>query len=146
MKTATTALSETNFIKLTSYEIDYPLYCIGHFWHIEAYIESFRIDLYNWIKTACSSSNDQFGDPDDFERLHQQCVKLLEIAHILYNSDENFSVETDHPIHRPNKECFGYHLEDQQILACPDLYFRTLTGDEVNDVKIFFEELFELRV
>ena len=114
MKTAITALTGTNFRQVTSYEIDYPLYCIGHFWHIEAYIESFRIDVYNWIKTACSSSNDQFGDLDDFELLHQQCIKL-EIAHILYTSDENFSVETDHPIHRPNKECFGYHLEDQQI-------------------------------
>lgn len=84
-------------------------------------------------------------DPDDFERLHQQCVKLLEIAYILYNSDENFPVETDHPIHRPNNECLGYHLEDQQILTCPDLYLRALTGDEVNDVKIFFEELFDFK-
>lgn len=145
MKTVTTALPETNFRQLTSYEIDYPLYCIGHFWHIEAYIESFRIDVYNWIKTACSLSNDQFGDPDDFELLHQQCIKLIEIAHVLYHSDENFSVEKEHPIHRPNKECFGYHLEDQQILTCPDLYLRALTGAEVNDVKIFFEELFEFK-
>lgn len=145
MKTATRALAETNFRQLTSYDIDYPLYCIGHFWHIEAYIESFRIDVYNWIKTACSLSNDQFGDPDDFELLHQQCIKLIEIAHVLYHSDENFSVEKDHPIYRPNKECFGYHLEDQQILTCPSLYFRNLTGAEVNDVKIFFEELFEFK-
>lgn len=141
----TTTLTETIFRQLTSNEIDYPLQCISQFWGIETYIESFRIDVYNWIKTACSLSDDQFGDPDDFELLHQQCIKLLEIAHILYTSDESFAVEKDHPIHRPNKECFGYHLEDQQILTCPDLYIRMLRGDEVNDLKIFLEELFEFK-
>jgi len=141
----TTTLTETIFRQLTSNEIDYPLHCIGQFWGIETYIESFRIDVYNWIKTACSLSDDQFGDPDDFELLHQQCIKLLEIAHLLYTSDESLAVEKDHPIHRPNKECFGYHLEDQQILTCPDLYIRMLRGDEVNDLKIFLEELFEFK-
>lgn len=144
MKTET-ILAETNFRQLTSYEIDYPLYCIGHFWSVEAYIESFRIDIYNWIKTACSLSNDQFGDPDEFELLHQQCIKLIEIAHVLYTSDQNFSTEKDHLIYRPNNECFGYHLEDQQILTCPSLYFRTLNGAEINDVRVFFEEFFEFK-
>lgn len=144
MKTET-ILAETNFRQLTSYEIDYPLYCIGHFWYVEAYIESFRIDIYNWIKTACSLSNDQFGDPDEFELLHQQSIKLIEIAHVLHTSDQNFSIEKDHPIYRPNNECFGYHLEDQQILTCPGLYFRALNGAEVNDVRLFFEEFFEFK-
>lgn len=145
MKTATTTLAETNFRQLTSYEIDFPMYCIGKFWILDAYIEDFRIEVYNWIKTACSLSNDQFGDPDEFELLHHQCIKLLEIAHILYTSEENLSIETDHPAHRPDKNCFGYHLEDEQVLSCPNLYLRTLVGTEINDVKIFFEELFEYR-
>lgn len=144
MKTET-ILVETSFRQLTSYEIDYPLYCINHFWYVETYIESFRIDIYNWIKTACSLSNDQFGDPDEFELLHQQCIKLIEIAHVLYTSDQNFSIEKDHPIYRPNNECFGYHLEDQQMITCPSLYFRTLNGAEINDVRIFFEEFFEFK-
>lgn len=144
MKTET-ILVETSFRQLTSYEIDYPLYCISHFWYVETYIESFRIDIYNWIKTACSLSNDQFGDPDEFELLHQQCIKLIEIAHVLYTSDQTFSIEKDHPIYRPNNECFGYHLEDQQMITCPSLYFRTLNGAEINDVRVFFEEFFEFK-
>ncbi|MBC8984930.1 hypothetical protein H9X96_03985 [Pedobacter sp. N36a] len=34
-------------------------------------------------------------------------------------------------------------MENKQTLTCPDLYFRSLTGDEINDVKVFFEDLFE---
>ncbi|NQX38800.1 hypothetical protein SAMN05421820_101835 [Pedobacter steynii] len=145
MKTATTTLSETNFRQLTSYEIDYPLYGIGKFWILDAYIEDFRMEVFNWIKTACSLSNDQFGDPDEFELLHHQCIKLLEIAHILYTSEENFKIEKDHPVYRNVKACFGYYLENEQILSCPHLYFRKLVGNEVNDVNIFFEEFFDYR-
>lgn len=145
METLTTTPVATGFRQLTSYEIDYPMYSVCHFWSIDAYIEDFRIDVYNWIKTSCSLSDDQFGDPDHFELIHQQCIKLLEIAHVLVNNYDGFKIDKDHPLHRKRLHFFGHYLEDRQTLSCPDLYFRALDGKEVNDVTIFFEELFEFK-
>ncbi|SHE66978.1 hypothetical protein [Pedobacter caeni] len=145
MKTVTTTPAATGFRQLTSYEIDYPMYAVCHFWSIDAYIEEFRMDVYYWIKTSCSLSDDQFGDPYYFELIHAQCIKLLEIAHVLFSDYADFKIDKDHPLRRQRFSVFGHYLEDQQVLRCPDLYFRTLDGKEINDVTIFFEDFFEFK-
>ncbi|MCX2453632.1 hypothetical protein OQX61_20340 [Pedobacter sp. PLR] len=134
---------EFDFSYLNNDDIDSPLYCIGYFYTKQVYIEELRQDIHNWVKTACSLSNDQFGDPDQFPLIHQHCTKLLEIAYLLQHDDIDLRIDKDHPIYRLNNDCFGWHIENTQTLSCPDLYYRNLLGDEINDVKTFFEDLFE---
>lgn len=136
-------VQEFDFSYLTNDEIDNPLHCIGYFFSKQVYIEELRQDINNWIKTACSLSDDQFGDPDQFATIHQHCTKVLEIAYLLHQDEINLRIEKDHPLYRLNNDCFAWHMENKQTLNGPELYFRNLTGDEINDVKILFEDLFE---
>lgn len=142
MKTANTT-QEFDFSYLNNDEIDNPLHCIGYFFTKQVYIEELRIDIHNWVKTACSLSNDQFGDPDQFAVIHQHCTKLVEIAYLLNHDDIDLRIHNYDPIYRLHNDCFAWHAENKQTLSCPDLYYRNLVGDEINDVKTFFEDLFE---
>ncbi|MBC8984931.1 hypothetical protein H9X96_03990 [Pedobacter sp. N36a] len=74
---ALTTAKGFEFSYLSQDEIDNPLHCIGYLCTKQIYIEELRQDIHNWIKTACSLSNDQFGNPDEFAVIHQQCTKLL---------------------------------------------------------------------
>ncbi|WP_316820843.1 hypothetical protein [Pedobacter gandavensis] len=144
MKTSLfTSKAEFDFSYLNQDEIDNPLHCIGYFFTKQIYIEVLRKDIQNWIRTACSLSNDQFGDPDQFAVVHQHCTKLLEIAYLLLHDDTVLRLEKNDPIYRINNERFIWHMENKQTLSCPDLYYRKLVGDDINDVKLYFEDLFE---
>lgn len=140
---ALTTANNFEFSYLSQDEIDNPLHCIGYLCTKQIYIEELRQDIHNWIKTACSLSNDQFGNPDEFAVIHQQCTKLVEIAYLLNQAETDLSIASSHPLYRLNNDCFAWHMENKQTLTCPELYFRSLTGDEINDVKVFFEDLFE---
>lgn len=67
----------------------------------------------------------------------------MEIACLLQHDDIDLRIDKDHSIYRLNNDCFAWHMENKQTLICPDLYYRTLIGDEINDVKTFFDDLFE---
>lgn len=140
---ALTTAKGFEFSYLSQDEIDNPLHCIGYLYTKQVYIEELRQDVQNWIKTSCSLSDDQFGNPDEFAVIHQQCTKFIEIAYLLHQSEIDLSIDSSHPLYRLNNDCFAWHMENKQTLTCPELYFRNLTGDEINNVNLFFEDLFE---
>ncbi|SEB22313.1 hypothetical protein [Pedobacter hartonius] len=143
MKTEPTVSEKTSFRYLKEKDISNPHYQIVCFFCCEENnIESFRFGMVDLIKTACSDQH--FGNKDSYYYNQQQFVKLLELAYVLKNGDEDFKLNPNHPLHRFSDHPFELYTETKDK-PFPALHFRTLSGTELNDIRIFLEELFHFK-
>ncbi|WP_316751707.1 HEPN domain-containing protein [Pedobacter gandavensis] len=112
--------------------ISNPHYQIASFFYCDKNsMESFRFGMIDLVKTACSDR--YYGNQKNHHHNHQQFVKLLELAHELKDSQEDFKLRINHPL---------YRLCDRHF---PALNFPTLSDLEVNNIRLFFEEFFNYR-
>lgn len=143
MKEEPTISEKTSFRYLKEKDITNPHYQIACFFsRDENSIESFRFGMIDLIKTACSDH--YYGNKDSYYYNQQQFVKLLELAYVLKDSQEDFRLNPDHPLYRFSDHPFELYTESRNK-PFPALHFRTLCGKEVNDVRILFEELFTFK-
>ncbi|WP_316839410.1 HEPN domain-containing protein [Pedobacter gandavensis] len=112
--------------------INNPHYQIASFFYCdENNMESFRFGMIDLVKTACSDR--YYGNQKNHHHNHQQFLKLLELAHVLQDSQEDFKLRINHPL---------YRFCDRPFSA---LNFPTLSDIEVNNIRLFFEEFFNYR-
>ena len=143
MKIEPIVSDSTAFRYLKEKDISNPHYQIACFFCCdENNIESFRFEMINFIKTACSDQ--YYGDKSSYYYNQQQCVKLLELAYVLCNSDEDFKLSPDHSLYRRSEHPFALYNEPKDT-PFPAFHFRSLSGTELNDVRIYFEELFSYK-
>jgi HEPN domain-containing protein len=143
MKLEPTVSENITFRYLKEKDISNPHYQIVCFFCCdENSIESFRFGMIDLIKTACSDQ--YYRNRDSYHYNQQQFVKLLELAYVLKDSQEDLKLNPDHPLYRFSDHPFDLYTESRNK-PFPALHFRTLSGKEVNDVRIFFEELFNFK-
>lgn len=142
MKQEPTVSEKTSFRYLKEKDINNPHFQIVCFFCDENNIESFRFGMIDLIKTACSDQH--FGKRESYYYSQQQFVKLLELAYILKDSKEDLKLNADHPLYRFSDHPFELYTELKNK-PFPALHFRTLSGTELNDVRIFLDELFNFK-
>ncbi|MDN5287702.1 MAG: hypothetical protein JWR38_3976 [Mucilaginibacter sp.] len=143
MKLEPTASENTGFRYLKEKDVSNPHYQIVCFFCCdENNIESFRFGMVDFIKTACSDQ--YYGDKSSYHYNQQQCVKLLELAYVLYNGVEDFKLNPDHSLYRHSEHPFELYNEPKNK-QFPALHFRSLSGTELNNVRVYFEELFNYK-
>lgn len=142
MKQEPTVSEKTSFRYLKEKDINNPHFQIVCFFCDENHIESFRFGMIDLIKTACSDQH--FGKRENYYYNQQQFVKLLELAYILKDRKEDLKLNADHPLYRFSDHPFELYTELKNK-PFPALHFRTLSGTELNDVRIFLEELFNFK-
>lgn len=142
MKLEPTVSEKTSFRYLKEKDITNPHYQIACFFCCDENIETFRFGMIDLIKTACSDQ--YYGNKDSYYYNQQQFVKLLELASVLKNSKEDFKLSPDHPLYRLSDDPLELYTESKKK-SFPAFHFRTLCGKEINDVRMFFEELFNFK-
>lgn len=105
---------------LTRAQIDEPLLLIEDFCRRDTYIEQFRLDLRDFIKSSCS--NQLYGDRENHFYTYRCLMQILEAVHILYKKQKTYSIDS-------NKEI-------------PKSDFHNLSKKEVTDTYIFFKDFF----
>lgn len=132
-----------HFRYLKEDEMKNPLCCISKFCTLDIYIEDLRRGVINLIKSAYTNyENKTSRDIQNYMMSQRQIIKLMEVVHTLKYSGEDLKVSKDNPLYRNGSYWFGYHLDNRELISYPAIYFRQLTDNEVNNVTLFFEDLF----
>ncbi|SDK57316.1 HEPN domain-containing protein [Pedobacter sp. ok626] len=143
MKKELQVSEETFYRYLKEKDVSNPHYqIVSFFCDDENSIETLRFGMVDFIKTACSDR--YYGDKSSYHYTQQQCVKLLELAYVLYSRNEELKLNPDHFLYRWLEHPFDVYNQVKNKLF-PALHFRTLSGTELNDVQTVFEELFSFK-
>ena len=140
--------ASTRFRYLTDEEIKHPDKAISVLFINEIYVENLRYNLLNLIRAAFTRpdmSTTTYGNPEEYAFDQRRCFKLLELAFVLKCSDEDYTLTEDNLLYRKGEGWWGWHLDERGELSYPGVSFRTLLDHEVNNVKLFFDELFSFK-
>jgi HEPN domain-containing protein len=141
MKTESTPEEKIGYRYLKEKDIENPHYSIVSFF-CEEYLETIRFGMIDLIKTACSDH--YHGDKNRYHYHQQQFVKLLELAHVLNDSQEDFKLSPDHSLFREDDHPLGWYKETNKTLF-KTIHFRTLLASEANDVRQLLQAVFKYR-
>lgn len=137
-------LTNTHFRFLKISEQLDPHYLIGTLFLNETSVELLRMDFLSLIKSACTHPETYtFGNPQEYVMHHRRCITLLELAYVLRCGNENFKLTEEHYLYRAGNFWFGWLLEQDSKMEYPTFHFRTLLNREINNIDIFFKDLFQ---
>jgi hypothetical protein len=143
MEIKTINILDTHFRYLKPCEVQDIHYTIGRFCKTESSVELLRVDFLNLISAACTRSGEfAFGNSEEYVLHQRRCVKFIELAFVLKCSSENFQINKQHELFRLGNFCFGLQLEEKRLMGYPALYFRMLSNIEINNIAVFFNNLF----
>lgn len=134
---------DQSFRYLTSEDLSNPHLFIVRFCHLDASIESIRHGILSLIKAASTKGVfEKYGDWQNYFYYQQTIIKLLEIAHVFHTRGEDFSITSEHNLYRPKNEWFGRYIDNHESMQIPSLYFRFLKDTEINNINLFFNDMF----
>lgn len=143
MKLEPKVSEETLYRYLKEKDISNPHYqIVSFFCNDENAIETLRFGMVDFIKTACSDQ--YYGDKSSYHYTQHQCVKLLELAYVLYSSNEELQLNSDHFLYRWLEHPFDVYSQIKNKLF-PAVHFRSLSGTELNNVQVVFADLFTFK-
>ncbi|WP_316753251.1 hypothetical protein [Pedobacter gandavensis] len=116
--------------------------CIYDLCTLDFCIEDLRLGVITLIKSAYTTSEKASLDMQSHIINQRQIIKMLEIAYYLKCSGEDLEVSQENPLYRKGSYWFGYHVDNEESIGYPAIYFRQLTDLEINNVRVFFEDLF----
>lgn len=137
---------KAGFRHLADAEIKAPFRGIEDFFGNDE-MESYRQGLRLWFALSCSDGAyraKKCTDPSRFVSIHQETIRLIELAWLLYNSEEDFNIGIEHPLYQANESNLQDMIDINNRLSIALIkYCRVLEDREINNVRIVFADFFD---
>ena len=121
--------------QLTKEQISNPHLFLEYFCRCDIDIETFRTEILQLIRSACSSK--KYGNPEDYYYNHRCLLQFLEVAHIFFRRGKKFSIAANLTVCTP---CTTDLSKYYHILI--NSHFRILSHEEIRNTNCFFADFF----
>lgn len=129
---------QLRYHQLTNAQISNPHLFLEYFCRCDIDIETFRIDILNLIRSACSSK--KHGNPEDYHYNYRCLLQFLEVAHIFFRKGKKFSIAANLTLCTPCTIDLSKYYHN-----LINSHFRNLSHEEIRNTNCFFKDFFGYR-
>jgi len=124
--------------QLTKEQISNPHLFLEYFCRCAMDIETFRTEILNLIRSACSSK--KHGNPEDYYYNYRRLLQCLEVAHIFFRRGKKFSIAANLTVCTPCTIDLSKYYH-----TLINSHFRNLSHEEIRNTNCFFKDFFGSR-
>jgi len=146
MENQSVSLEHTNFRYLHDDEIADPLYYISAFCEAETDLYYFREDILGFLKSGFAHHMvGPAGQNPYFADTQQELIRMIELLYVVYAGGIDIRLPTDHPYSQNTQIPFIDRLKTGCALTRTDFLYRSLTTDEMVDIRNFLGRFFSFK-